>query len=428
MRFSAKTNYWPVGFLVVLGSLALPWFDPVMTPRFSALNFPLAHSAYLWPSHLNLFSYGMVALLLVAAGVFFWWRNRGLAVLSIGGLLLFLAMTFYLQITCWEPSWLRAALIGGQDFEHCYRFEVAYTLPNAVISSPAKGLFEPVEGVSARFFAATSALGVGWSFFIAGAIWVCGAGLAQMENWRRLKIFLPVMIVVFALFGFLQIWRPIAAQRALAAAEIAAAHGDFVDAEKDVDHAMNLDAWYRLTQDAYVRLGQLYAAMGYHDRPEIYLAKAADLQARGLVPEALFAYTRAANTDDAPLKRVALEEKARLASHYAGALYGKGSIGEAAHYWDISIAADPRLVDGYFGAGRANYDVADYPAAIKYLEPLLNKTSQFNVLSDAASYLGDCYYRMGQVEKARKWYMASRDYDDRANFRALKTLTESYYK
>jgi tetratricopeptide (TPR) repeat protein len=413
---------------VVLASLALPWFDPVTTPRFTALNFPLAHSAYLWPAHFNLFSYGVVALLLVAAGIFFWWNDHGPAVLSIGGLLLLLAMTFYLQITCWEPSWLRAALIGGQDFEHCYRFEVAYTLPNAVFSSPAKGLFEPVEGVLARFYAATSALGVGWSFFVGGAIWVCGAGLAQMKSWLWLRVFVPLALAAFVLLAFFQSWRPIAAQSTFASAEVATADGDYAQAEKQIHRAMSLDAWYRLTPEAYVALGQLYIAMGYHGRPEIYLANAADLQARGLIPEALFAYTRAADANDPVLKQISLEEKSRLASQYAGTLYGQGSIGDAAHYWEISIAATPELLYGYFGAARAKYDMADYAESIRYWEPLFKKTSQANLLSDIASYLGDCYYRLGQIERARRWYMASRDYHDRANFRALKTLTESYYK
>ena len=46
-----RTNYWPLGFGLVALSLLLPWFDPVTTPRFNGLNFPFAHSAYLWPRH-----------------------------------------------------------------------------------------------------------------------------------------------------------------------------------------------------------------------------------------------------------------------------------------------------------------------------------------------------------------------------------------
>ncbi len=56
-----KVNYWPLGFAVAVFGLLLPWFDPVTTPRFNALKFPFAHSAYLWP-HFILFSYGTTAI------------------------------------------------------------------------------------------------------------------------------------------------------------------------------------------------------------------------------------------------------------------------------------------------------------------------------------------------------------------------------
>jgi tetratricopeptide (TPR) repeat protein len=424
-----RTNYWPFGFAVAAVSLVLPWFDPVTTPRFSAFAFPLAHSAYLWPSHFVFFSYGTAMGVLLAFGVFAWWRNKGLTVLCVGALLIFGAITFFLQIWSWEPTWLRAALVGGEDFQHCYRFEVGYTIPNAVIASPAKGLFEPVERLSDRISAATSSLGVGWSFFLVGAIWVCGAGLRQMNNWARLTFVVPILIAVFGLLGLLQVWRPIAAERSLAAAEVAEAHGAFSNAESELRHAMNIDAWHRLQPRAFVQLGQLYQKMGLHDRPEIHLARAEALQSRGLVQEALWEYTRTADdAGDSQLRHVALEEKARLASHYADTLYRRGVIGDACHYWQISVEANPNLVNGFFGAGRAFYDMAAYPAAIKHFEVVFRKTSQMNLLSDTASYLGDCYYKLGEVDRARRYYMASRDWDDRLNFRALKTLTESYYK
>ena len=57
-----RINYWPFGFALVALGLLLPWFDPVTTPRFNALNFPFAHSAYLWPGHFVLFSYGSAAI------------------------------------------------------------------------------------------------------------------------------------------------------------------------------------------------------------------------------------------------------------------------------------------------------------------------------------------------------------------------------
>jgi len=168
--------------------------------------------------------------------------------------------------------------------------------------------------------------------------------------------------------------------------------------------------------------------MGLPDRPEVFLSRAVALQLRGLIPEALFEFDRAANGGAPELRRVALVEKARLASHYASTLYRQGVIGDACRYWLVSIESDPEKINGFFGAGRAFRDMADYAAAIKHFEPILKKTAQPTLLADTESDLGDCWYRLGHLEMARKYYMASRKWDDRANFRALKTLTDSYYR
>ncbi len=320
------------------------------------------------------------------------------------------------------------ALEGGEDFEHCYNFEGAYSIPNAVIHSPALGLFSPIEVLSARFSAGLAAVGPGLAFFAVGAIWICAAGLSQMTDRTRLKVVLPAFAILVAILAGLQLWRPIAAERLLASAAIKETDGALEGAVKDVHQAMTIDQWLRLQSASFIRLGALYQKMHSPNRPEALFARGVALQSRGLVPEALFYYDRAAEGDDPQLRRVALIEKARLAGHYAGSLYKTGVIGGACHYWLVSIEAAPDKVNGFFGAGRAFRDMGDYSSAIKHFEPIFEKTSQPNLLADAESELGDCWYRLGHPAMAREYYMASRKWADTENFRALKSLTESYYK
>lgn len=422
-----RLNYWALGFAVVALSLLLPWFDPVTTPRFNGLNFPFAHSAYLWPGHFVLFSYGTAAIVVAGLGFAAWWIKRGLAVFCAGALLLLVGMTFFLQVTSWEPTWLKMALEGGEDFQHCYHLEVAYSIPNVAVRSPARGLFEPVEELAERFWAGTASLGSGWVVFCAGAIWICAAGLYQMNDWTRLKLVLPAFAVLVAVLGGLQLWRPIAAERLLASAEMKETRGAFADAEKDVRRAMAIDEWQRLQPACFVHLGTLYQKMGSPNRPEAFFSRAMSLQSRGLTPEALFYYGQAADGGDPQVRRVALLQKAGLASRYAGTLYKQGVTGDACRYWLVSIEAAPDKINGFFGAGRAFRDMADYSSAIKYFESVFKKTTQPCLLSDIENDLGDCWYRLGHPDEARKYYMASRKRHDR-NYRALKTLSESYYK
>jgi tetratricopeptide (TPR) repeat protein len=422
-----RTYYWLGGFVLVALGLLLPWFDPVTTPRFNGLNFPFAHSAYPWPRHFVFFSYGTAAMITAGLGVVAWWTNKGLAVFCAGVLLLLGGMTFFLQMTSWEPTWLKMALEGGEDFQHCYHLEVAYSIPNVAVRSPARGLFEPVEELAERFSAGMASLGPGWVCYCFGAIWICAAGLYQMKNWTRLKVVVPALAVLFAGLAGLQLWRPIAAERVIASAQTKETRGAFADAAKDMRQAMAIDEWQRLQPACFVRLGTLYQKMHSPDRPEILFSRAVEFQSRGLTQEALFYYGQAADGGDPNVRRVALVEKARLASRYAGTLYKEGVIGDACRYWLVSIEAAPDKVNGFFGAGRAFHDMADYSTAIKYFEPVFHKSSQPCLFSDVENDLGDCWYKLGHPDLARKYYMSSRKRHDR-NYRALKTLSESYYK
>jgi tetratricopeptide (TPR) repeat protein len=423
-----RINYWPLGFAVVAIGLVFPWFDPVTTPRFNALNFPFAHAAYLWPRHFVFFSYGSAAIVTAVLGFVAWWTRKGVAVFCAGALLLLGGLTFFFQITAWEPTWLKAALDGGQDFQHCYHMEVISSIPNAVVFSPARGLLAPVEALADRFSAGAASVGAGWIIFMFGALWICAAGVQQTDDWSRLRFVLPAVVALAVVVGAVQLWRPIVAERYLASSQISETRGAFADAEKDVRRAMSVDEWQRVRPTSFVQLGSLYEKMGLANRPEVFFSRAVDLQARGLIPEALFEYGRAANEGDLQLRRVALIEKARLAARYAGTLYKQGVIGEACRYWLISAEANPEAVNGFFGAARSYHDMADYSVAIKYFEQIFTKTSQPCLIADIANDLGDCWYRLGDSDTARKYYMISRKWHDRVNFRALKTLTESYYR
>ncbi|PYJ30552.1 MAG: hypothetical protein DME90_03135 [Verrucomicrobia bacterium] len=383
--------YWAFGFALVAFGLLLPWFDPVTTPRFNALNFPFAHPAYLWPGHFVFFSYGSAVIVTAALGFAAWWTEKGLAVFCAGALLLFGGMTFFLQITSWEPTWLKAAVDGGQDFQHCYHVEVVSTIPNAVVFSPARGLLAPVEALADRFSAGVASVGGGWIIFMFGAVWICAAGAHQIKDWARLRFVLLAFAVLAVLAGALQLWRPIVAERYLASSQISETRGAFTDAEKDVRRAMAIDEWQCLRPASFVQLGALYKKMGLANRPEIFFSRA-------------------------------------VASLYASTLYKKGVTGDACRYWRVSIEANPQEINGFFGAARAFHDMADYSVAIKYFEQILTKTSQPCLIADIANDLGDCWYKLGHSDTARKYYMASRKWHDRVNFRALKTLTESYYR
>jgi hypothetical protein len=66
--------------------------------------------------------------------------------------------------------------------------------------------------------------------------------------------------------------------------------------------------------------------------------------------------------------------------------------------------------------------------SIDYLRQAMARTKEATLTADLRSTLGDCYFKLGDVETARSYYLSSRAADDRKNFRALKSLTEDYYR
>ena len=212
-----KRNYWPIGFAVLALGLLLPWFDPVTTPRFNGLNFPFAHSAYLWPRHFVFFSYGIAAIVVAGLGVVAWWMNKGLAVFCAGMLLLLGGMTF-LQITSWEPTWLKMALEGGEDFSIAITWKSLIAFP---MSSSVRR-----HAVSSSRRIASRAL-FGWHrvarFGVGLLLRRCHLDLrcwpVPDEGLDALKSCRTGVRCPFAGLGGLQFWRPIAAERLIASAE-----------------------------------------------------------------------------------------------------------------------------------------------------------------------------------------------------------------
>ena len=142
--------------MIIVGLLPL-WFDPVCTPGFDGFTFPMLGPARMWPHPLIPSSYALPVLFLCAVGYVAWRRGWRTVVLWSLFFLFFLGVTFFLQVTCWEPSWLRAALDGGTDFEHCYKFEVVETLPDTVVGVPEQGLTGTIDGLWMRFGAGVAA-------------------------------------------------------------------------------------------------------------------------------------------------------------------------------------------------------------------------------------------------------------------------------
>jgi tetratricopeptide (TPR) repeat protein len=413
--------------MALVGLLPL-WFDPVCTPGFDAFTFPLLGGSRMWPHLFTPLTYAWPALVLCVVGYVSWRRGwRNVVLWSIFFLAL-LGVTFFLEITCWEPSWLRAALDGGSDFQRCYTFEVVNTLPDSVEGVPAQGLTGVVDGLWMRFNSGWAAVSYGWYFFMFSLLLCFAAGFARFNFWVPLKSSFLLAVTILVLSVGVQVWRPVYAEIQIAAGASAEAKGDLEAAIKHFRRAIAVDQWNRLQPSVYSRIGALYEVQGLHDKPEYHVYRAIRYSEDANIEQSLFEWRQALQGAKPALATVIAGEMNTLTGLYAAQLYGRGAIGEARTMLEIATSVLPRQLSGYYLGGMCCYQLADYYTAIgRYKEALLH-TTEPSITADIRSCLGDCYFKLGDIETARRYYLASVAADNEHNFRALKSLTEAYYK
>jgi tetratricopeptide (TPR) repeat protein len=415
-------------FGIVAVSLALHWFNPVTTPAFSALGFPLLEPARLWPKLFTPFSYGVLGLLLCLIGYIGWRVKQQWLVLGTASLLLLLGTTFFLEITCWQPSWLREAVEGGVDFNRFYSFEVSQSIPDAVRGAPGGELKQTIDGLSERINGGISALSSGWYFFMGGAILCFIAGLTRRRGRNELAVALWGALIIGVPVLGIQLWGPLQGELEIARGVSAANRGAFSEAVNHFRRAIAEDKWNQLRPDVYQAVGAVFEATGQKDQPEYHLYRAAQYVAVMKVYQALFELDQAAPQAGPVLADVIRKLRSDTAQVYGKDLYLHGQIGQARKLNELAIAATPERVSGYYLAAVCCYESSDYALSIDYLRQAMARTREATLTADLRSTLGDCYFKLGDVETARSYYLSSRAADDRKNFRALKSLTEDYYR
>jgi membrane-associated protein len=406
-----------VGFV-----LLTKWIAFTLSKRIIGLDLPVygvvPHSA-----HHALFSYGAGAGVLFLLGAWTYSRTAWRTLACIGAVMLLVALFAVLQVAFLRCTLLNE-LVGEEtqakiasQFNHYY-----LPLNSGVEESNVLGLEGlPTETVWYRVLSAGYFMGFGWYVMVVGGLFIFFYGIYRAPKGRSRGFIFAGAVGTAALLTLLCSARPLLAHVAAVQAEEAEANGDPGRAIQQYRKAIQLDQWYAIQPDLYLRIGALDFAAGRSNTVDYRIYNAELMLAENNFPAAIAEYQRLDGIPSAPaelIKRRIYE----IWTDYGLRLYADGAIGSAITAWQTVLALNPNhwlavscLSTAYFNTGR-------YQESIDLIERLLKEVADPGLRADLNSNLGDAYTRLGDYEKAKLAYRVSYTLDNILNWRALMSL------
>jgi tetratricopeptide (TPR) repeat protein len=402
--------------LLVLG-LPTSWIDFPISADVSGLQLGI-HSEMV---SANLFvwgSYGFLAVMLLGGIVIFSRRRPGLSA-GLSSLLVIVGLMVPLHLTFASPTVLYRLIHEHGQYVNIVSFSETY-LPINFGEQPGYQPELQLETVTDRLNTGWYFLGIGWYLFMIGGL------ILSLRAWSALSfrgfprlfwILFPILaLVVLMVFLF----RPVTAELFRLRAMDNKAAGRLAPAIAEYRTVLARDSWHGLVPDISRDIGGLWASLGREQEPEYRLYRGLILERNDMLSEAIFEYRLAAAYPN--LADLANHEISRLLVNQGLSRYEEGEVTSAVESWRLALETEPARLDVLFFLGRAYYVLGDYEKAIQTNTSLILRASSRRVLADLHSNLGDCYTKLQAYNEARRHYSFSQELDNDQNFRALISL------
>ncbi len=419
---------YPIGLALAFLATFGAWYDPASFARVNAWHVGLWQSCDIPLPSLKLLSFGFAALLVIVLGVLSWRREDNRAMFTMSSILVFLAISCYIQFSVTRSSWLEYAIEGATDFQNTMYFANQLNAPLSFDNLPDNGITFKEEGILDRLLAGIYCLSYGWMlFFFAslGAHFSAWRGFAEYQGTRK-----PLLRLgwIFALLLLLQVAFPFVAQFEVAAGDHAAAQEKPKVAESYYRRAIANDEWYRLQPTLFLKIGQLRQSLGDDSSPTARLYLAQENAANGFYERAMDYLQSTDVSQDPSISHVLRTEIAQLATIQGEAFYQQAQFGAALHEWTLAYQAKPKQVAIYYMLGQVSFDLANYPEARQWY--VLGKHQSGISVSQAVFLAGmaDTYYHNGAPGTARAYYLKSFNVYYENNFRSIKSLVDDYFR
>lgn len=417
-NFSLAHSLAIAGSFFVVASVTIKWLNFPFSRDLSGVELPLLHELLPKP-HLQLLSYGIVAIVTVALGLLGHCVSRRILALA-AGVLLTLCVLAPLQVSLLQPATLHRLAVESRELSAIEGFTKEYQPENhgKVADVPKRISSLGLNTARARLSTGMLFLAPGWYMFTLGVLLYAAYSVTRTADARTLRLatFAAIPVAVIAL----SLVRPLIGEWFYYHAIADQAQGRNAQAVTDYRRAMRYDTWYSEELALYGTIGDLEGDES-GDSPERRIYKGEQFREAGQYEAAVFEFEHAA-LSSGRVGIVARRAVAQTRYEYGIALYRAGGIGSALTNWQSALSSETSMSYVLPFLAQGNFDLSRYQSALEVLGVIIKTTSHPTLLANAYSLAGDCYSKLGRDADARRNYRLSLKTDLMDNHWALSAL------
>jgi hypothetical protein len=399
----------PLGLLLLILGLALPWFAIPLQAGRSAWSLPVALAGI--PA-VSWVSYGAALTACLGLGLLATMRSRGrpsAATAAVGAGVLVVSFAFL--VASGTADWPLLQRLEDQAAEQSVIFgQFDYAVPG---QAPSLMLVVPVTG---NWALVGGALRLGWFCTVAGGLALLGSGASSLAGRVRQTRWRVMLLPALALLLVVEVLlRGAIADYVAGQGNSAVRAGDYQAASASLADARQLNPLLTSSTAYELALGQVLSATVGAGQPLAMLADADARAAAGNIRGQVAGLRQAVALD--PANPVLLEQLDHASQVLGLTEQNPGP---------LRALSDPTVADVYT-EGRVRYARLDYPAALACFRQVLTMTGDANVVSSAYTYIALSELKLGQAGQARLDLLRAVSADTSYNNTLARSLLAGLY-
>lgn len=401
--------------LLLILSYSLAWLNKPLTGWLAGSDIPLLQN------HISFLTLGLVVFLIGVLSLVSLFYRRSWFNFILGLCLFMLVFNFFFDVVLQNNSCLEELIKENEQYQQILSFD-RFLPPNRGREVD----FDPsitMGTISVNFLGTFHFASFGIYCILIAAVIQILLTASTLKNRRLFSILsLFILWIIIGLF-FFKAHSHFFLEQFLEDALIAAQDGRIKDADEYILKATALPSAQKRSSFFHKRLGEICYLLNRVEKSDYFYHLGLLHAAKNEHKLAIFNFEKALGDADRHFSMIIGNEIAGVYIENAFLSYRKGLFSEAVELWEKALEVSSEQYQCHYFLCRAYYDLGSYEKSIEAGEIFLHFCRNKLIKADTASNIGDSYYKWGDVEKARMYYLLSYNLDKDENVRAIMSLS-----